>query len=352
MYIGSGEPVLGYQLLKAPRRKKKSMHLGAAPYWALVCATLATARPLPRRAGRRRYAPRAPANDPPTKPPAEDDQYACSAPDATPAQEPKFCLVYGHDAGYGSRFESFDAAREAWAARHNVTVLRNAFRPTSRYITYQKIEIVSRAIANPNCTHFMWQDSDLHVCRPDFSPSRWIANDPHLVLVDHAVSLNNGAFIMKRGPCMNAFVRNWHEWNSRRAFPFTDNGSMLAAILDFFFGDRRCVGAKFDGHGGYMRCVHARLDAHLGPKNKATRRFGGLELLYPPDGFNSHACTTKTGPELSRDFISCEETHQVKQYSWTATDMFVPGMFAMHTKLAHLPCPAFSHDGANGSAVL
>ena len=212
------------------------MHLGVSPYWALVCATLvAIARPHPRHAGRR-YAPRPPADDQPTKPPAEDAQYACSAPDATPAQEPKFCLVYGHDAGYGSRFESFDAAREAWAARHNVTVLRNVFRPTSRYITYQKIEIVSRAIANPNCTHFMWQDSDLHVCRPDFSPSRWIANDPHLVLVDHAVSLNNGAFIMKRGPCMNAFVRNWHEWNSRRAFPFTDNGSMLAAILDFSSG--------------------------------------------------------------------------------------------------------------------
>ena len=33
-------------------------------------------------------------------------------------------------------------------------------------------------------------------------------------------------------------------------------------------------------------------------------------------------------------------TKNVKSYGWTASDMYEPGMFAMHTKLTDLACPA------------
>ena len=72
------------------------------------------------------------------------------------------------------------------------------------------------------------------------------------------------------------------------------------------------------------------------------RRFAGDKdaLRYPPIGFNSHACTKGDGVVHPGEFIPCAMTKNVKSYGWTASDMYEPGMFAMHTKLTDLACPA------------
>ena len=138
-------------------------------------------------------------------------------------------------------------------------------------------------------------------------------------MTDHHAALNNGAFFIANTKRMHSFVHTWKRVNSIKAYPFTDNGSMLVAILHFFFNDKTC-----DHHSTQLlRCVHNRLDARMGTPAKPHRNHNGLRLVYPTDGFNNH---------FDRLCLKTRKCDALDKYGWHIDDLYKPGMFAQHTK--------------------
>lgn len=258
------------------------------------------------------------------------------------------CLLQAVDDAYAIKFAPFLASQRAWAALHGINLItRTLLRHSAHPITYGKIGILLQAMQahSQKCQWIMWLDGDIRVCNLQMSPYEWIHSDAgsnvSLIMTDHHAALNNGAFFIRNDANMLLFVKHWMSLNSKCAYPFTDNGSMLAAILELFFEDKRCECFP-QGTDRFLGCVHGVLDVRLGgPPSEArhirriTSALGTLNLVYPQRGFNNHPCATNDG----HTHVDCGRT-PIIGWGWSAEDTYKPGtgMFAVHTKSTLLPC--------------
>ena len=205
------------------------------------------------------------------------------------------------------------------------------------------------------CAAFMWLDLDVRICAPSLPPTTWFSNSSNasLVITDHHACINNGAFFIRNSHRMRRFVQMWKAMNARHVYPFTDQGSMMHAMLHFFlpqvshrctptgsvrFGAKKLTVGRSVPVRDFLPCLHAVLDTGLGPASaEHGSRFspdGHLQLVYPTKGFNNHAC------EFDATHGDCKAHISVRTWGWHVDDLYKPGkgMFAMHTKNVSLPC--------------
>lgn len=202
------------------------------------------------------------------------------------------------------------------------------------YPTYQKVSIVEELL--PLADWLYYSDMDVVVVKPEVSPYSMIQPDHHLILTDHNAALNNGAFFMKNSEESLEFVKLWKAITTgvrdpfRRIWPFTDNGAMIEAIIQWaslmqygFTRSSRCASRanNIDAFPQkFLLCEHDELEQLSGRKfdGKSDRSIEGKVMLYRAiPGFNNHYCT--------REYTT--------KYGWLPDTCYRRGeSFAIHSK--------------------
>lgn len=202
------------------------------------------------------------------------------------------------------------------------------------YPTYQKVRIVEEFL--PLADWLYYSDMDVVVVKPEVSPYSMIQPDHYLILTDHNAALNNGAFFLKRSEESSEFVKLWKTITTgvrdpyRNRWPFTDNGAMVEAIIqwaslvrDGFARSSRCASRANNIDASpqkFLLCEHDELDQVSGRKfdGRSDRSIEGKVMLYRAmPGFNNHYC--------SREYTT--------KYGWHHDACYQRGeSFAIHSK--------------------
>ena len=150
--------------------------------------------------------------------------------------------------------------------------------------------------------------------------------------------LNNGAFLLRCGAwARRRFLPLWR--NLSRSphvnWPFTDNGSMLEALLQLVAPGYAPLSCSRGNQAAFLTCVNRALDRAFGPVRARGWRGGrGVRLVAPAEGFNNHGCVER-GAVANCSLVS-GRGFEARQWGWLPEDMFVPGAsFALHTKYAY-----------------
>lgn len=260
------------------------------------------------------------------------------------------CVLSMADAFAEKAYAASLQSHRNYAKRHNLTYMMQVLgRKDSAYpITYNKLDIVEKWLHNASCAWIVWFDADVYITNPKLPLRRWVHPSNELILTDHHAALNNGAFFMRNSNFMaTKFMKAWREAAySRPFYPFTDNGSMIEAILQLFvpkYKSWSCPRMEI------LRCAHSHFDEAYGPikpigpfkpigptTHARSRGTNGLSLIHPMNGFNNHGCLGATGEVVDCHTINFDKT-EAAGYGWHIDDMYNPtlNMFALHTKDVH-----------------
>ena len=244
-------------------------------------------------------------------------------------------------------------SQQCYAARHGLyrllfdpaTMARSdGFQPSDP-IQYHKLAVVSTSLANRSCDWVWWMDADLYVIDQYRRPDEWLRTGAQLVMTDHTAANNNGAFFLRNSRFIReTFMPFWIEATRRHAYAFTDNGSMLEAILAAFVPGYVRYSCPYDGR--ILSCFVKTLKAAFGPPSPSVFARGnqtGLALIYMQEGFNNHGCgeSERRGPQDCWSWRGWSDG--AGKVGWSREDMYTPAevmaqhgkppMFAWHSKL-------------------
>lgn len=169
----------------------------------------------------------------------------------------------------------------------------------------------------------LYLDADLVVLRANWTLSqtyelRGRSRRFDLILNDHNTALNNGAFFVRDSPGSHELLERWRGLSEARlppfrsAWPFTDQGAMLEALLQLADPEAvpsQCSSGPLLPDAAFSSCVSSAVEALSG------QEFDGLTarsldtprlLLWPPAtaGFNNHVCRRPV-PEWGWDARAC-----------------------------------------------
>lgn len=207
-----------------------------------------------------------------------------------------------------------------------------------------KLEVIDKWLRDDRCDWLMWLDADVYITMPEVPLRHWL-QPPHarLIMTDHSQAINNGGFFLRSSAwAREYFLPLWASLSIRGdlGYPFTDNGSMYEAILQAFVKGYKPLSCHPRvAPVVFVKCVSETLARAFGPvQTTGWRGGGGLKLMAPLSGFNSHGC--HDGSSL----LNCStwkrwKTHGHGQYGWEFNDMYrlpppgkPPIMFALHAK--------------------
>ena len=115
--------------------------------------------------------------------------------------------------------------------------------------------------------------------QPHMPLSKYLNDDYDVIFNDHNCAMNNGAFFLRTGDRSETatwLINRWIDLTEgrirphRNSWPFTDNGSMLEALLEL---DPKndpspCANA---GNNEFYPCIHREVDQATGKKFDGTK---------------------------------------------------------------------------------
>jgi len=186
------------------------------------------------------------------------------------------------------------ANKQCYLAAHNYSMLLEVVAPDDPSkvrsgATWLKPNAVARAL--PLTTGYLvYMDFDLVITRNtvDFR-RKYLEHESNadLVVTDHNIAHNNGAFALRNSPFGRLFLKRWLEVSnspSASRLPFTDNGSFIEAILSFlpsyqFKSSRRSSTITREGGANATSSADG---AAGGPTAKAVKASKAWECMEPP----------------------------------------------------------------------
>jgi hypothetical protein len=261
--------------------------------------------------------------------------------------QPGVCLISMTNPAARSKYMGHILSHICYARRHNFAYTNELFSTTAKSPTYYKIDVVEKWISRKQCRWLWWVDSDVAFVNYNYSIFEHLHPDDHLVMTDHHVALNNGGFLLSTAwPDWKSFVTIWRRANALH-YPYTDNGSMMEAIMQVFFPGYRSFSCK---KKSIYKCFHHNADAVMGSIRQSVkyRQTNGFKLLRPDLGFNSHPCKNFTCSnfqdtmnsewgDLHPGWSEQDMYHVPSSLPWNATPMAAVHHKRFHDILAHVP---------------
>lgn len=248
----------------------------------------------------------------------------------------KICMISMLNNEKAHIYQNHVATHISYAKNHRLLYSNECFASRNGVPpTYNKISVVEKWVRSQLCRWLWWVDSDIAFVNMNYNISNTIDRRSFLIMTDHHAALNNGAFVIDtKWSRLSDFLQSWKLANLL-GYPFTDNGSMLESIMQFFFPiykrytcPKRLI----------LECFHSHADKAMGPidtKKKQNRFSLGFKTVYPLYGFNNHPC-----PSFHCNFKNWSRSIP-GSWGWNPNDVYKPPrflkkgvapMFAVHHK--------------------
>ena len=227
----------------------------------------------------------------------------------------QFCLLTMADEKHRQKYHQNLQSHECYAQRHGyIYAVEDCVPIPGRPPTLRKHDVLKKWARDGRCTWLVWIDADMFIAdylRPldSFVPAD---SSVQMIMKDDPNILNNGMFFLRNSAWMRTIVLPmWRsiDFDEKKAWPFTDNGSMLELLLRVFvprYRSHECGAPPFQGlqMQSWRYCVSRRIsdafggDTCLRPNNctGVIGRIGPMSanhrllLRHPLDAFNYHAC--------------------------------------------------------------